>query len=98
MAAQVGGKTREPASSSNAASTLVLLLALAIFINALDRGNFSTAAPLIKDQLQLTNSQIGVLISAFFWTYVPGHFLSGWLSEHIGPYRTLALEIGRAHV
>ena len=91
MAAQVGGKTREPASSSNAASTLVLLLALAIFINALDRGNFSTAAPLIKDQLQLTNSQIGVLISAFFWTYVPGHFLSGWLSEHIGPYRTLAL-------
>ncbi len=91
MATQVGDKPREPASSSNATSTLVLLLALAIFINALDRGNFSTAAPLIKDQLQLTNFQVGVLTSAFFWTYVPGHFLSGWLSERIDPYRTLAL-------
>lgn len=71
--------------------TLVVLLALAIFINALDRGNFSTAAPLIKDQLRLSNSEIGVLISAFFWTYVPGHFLSGWLSERINPYRTLTI-------
>lgn len=70
---------------------MVLLLAIAIFINALDRGNFSTAAPLIKDELQLSNSEIGVLISAFFWTYVPGHFLSGWLSERINAYRTLAL-------
>ena len=91
MATQVGQEVREPARGPNAASTLVLLLALAIFINALDRGNFSTAAPMIKDQLHLTNSQIGVLISAFFWTYVPGHFLSGWLSERIDPYRTLAL-------
>ena len=32
-----------------------------------------------------------MLISAFFWTYVPGHFLSGWLSERINAYRTLAL-------
>jgi len=77
--------------ASNTANTLVLLLAIAIFINALDRGNFSTAAPLIKDELQLSNSEIGVLISAFFWTYVPGHFLSGWLSERINAYRTLAL-------
>ena len=91
MATQVGQDIREPARHSNAASTLVILLAVAIFINALDRGNFSTAAPLIKDELQLSNYQVGMLISAFFWTYVPGHFLSGWLSERIGAYRTLAL-------
>ena len=91
MATQAGQDIRVPARDSAATSTLVLLLALAIFINALDRGNFSTAAPLIKDQLQLTNFEVGVLTSAFFWTYVPGHFLSGWLSERIDPYRTLAL-------
>ncbi len=72
------------------AGTLVGLLALAIFINALDRGNFATAAPLIKDELKLNNTQIGVLLSAFYWTYVPGHILSGWLSERINAYRTLA--------
>ena len=32
------------------ANRVVTLLALAIFINALDRGNFSTAAPLIKGE------------------------------------------------
>lgn len=80
-----------PAQARDRGSTMVILLAIAIFINALDRGNFSTAAPLIKGELQLTNSQIGVLISAFFWTYVPGHFVSGWLSERINAYRTLAL-------
>jgi MFS family permease len=70
---------------------LVAMLALAIFIHALDRGNFATAAPLIKDDLALSNTQIGVLMSAFFWTYVPGHVLSGWLIEKIGAHRTLAL-------
>jgi MFS family permease len=73
------------------ATPVVALLALAIFINALDRGNYSTAAPLIKDALKLSNAQIGVLISAFFWSYVPGHALAGWLIERIDAYRTLAL-------
>jgi MFS family permease len=88
MATRIEGRA---ASAGGSARALVGLLALAIFINALDRGNFSTAAPLIKDQLHLTNTQIGTLISAFFWTYVPGHFLSGWLTERIDAYRTLAL-------
>ena len=65
MATQAGHSIREPAQSSRATSTLVLLLTLAIFINALDRGNFSTDAPLNKDQLHLTNSQIEGLRSAF---------------------------------
>ena len=77
-----------------AIAMLILLLALATFINALDRGNFSVAAPKIKDELALDNTQIGVLISAFYWTYVPGHFISGWLSERVGAYRTLALGLG----
>jgi MFS family permease len=72
---------------------VVGLLALAIFINYVDRGNLATAAPLIKDQLKLSNTQIGLLVSAFFWTYVPGQLLSGWLAEKINAYRTLALGV-----
>ncbi|MEJ6012003.1 MFS transporter [Novosphingobium aquae] len=72
------------------ANRVVTLLALAIFINALDRGNFSTAAPMIKGDLGLTNGEMGVLISAFFWTYVPGMAASGWLVERWGAYRVLA--------
>jgi MFS family permease len=83
--------TRNPARARGISSLLVALLALAIFIHALDRGNFGTAAPLIKDDLRLTNSQIGVLLSAFFWSYVPSHLVAGWLIGRINAYRTLAL-------
>jgi Major Facilitator Superfamily len=58
---------------------VVVLLALAIFINYVDRGNLATAAPLMKDELHLSASRIGLLLSAFFWTYVPAQLLASWL-------------------
>jgi MFS family permease len=70
---------------------VVPLLALALFINYIDRGTLGTAAPLIKDELHLSGAQLGVLTSAFFWTYTPGQILAGWLSEKINAYRTLAI-------
>ena len=73
---------------------VVVMLALAIFINYVDRGNLATVAPRMKDELHLNASQFGLLLSAFFWTYVPGQILAGWLAERINPYRTLALGLG----
>ncbi len=70
---------------------MVALLALAIFLNYIDRGNLATAAPVMKDELHLTAGQIGLMLSAFFWTYVPAQILAGWLAEKINPYRTYAL-------
>lgn len=71
-------------------TTVAALLALAVFINYVDRGNLATAAPLIKDELKLSGTQLGILLSAFFWTYVPAQMLAGWLSERINAYSTLA--------
>ena len=70
---------------------VVVLLALAIFINYVDRGNLATAAPLMKDELHLSASKFGLLLSAFFWTYVPGQIVAGWLVEKFNAYRTYAL-------
>lgn len=70
---------------------VVVLLGLAVFINYIDRGVVATAAPLIKDQLALSASQMGLLISAFFWSYAPSQFIAAWLIERINAYRTLAL-------
>ncbi len=67
------------------------LLALAMFINYVDRGNLATAAPLLKDELKLSAAQVGVLLSAFYWSYTPGQILAAWLAERINAYRTLAL-------
>jgi len=70
---------------------IVMLLALAIFINYVDRGNLATAGPLMKDELHLSASQFGLLLSAFFWTYVPGQIVAGWMVEKFNAYRTYAL-------
>jgi MFS family permease len=68
---------------------LVLLLAVAIFINYVDRGNLATAAPLLKSELGLSNTQIGVLLSAFFWTYAPLQLLAGWMAERFDVHKVL---------
>ena len=81
------------AGRARTALPLVILLALAIFLHALDRGNFSTAAPLIKDDLGFSNTQIGLLLSVFFWAYVPAHLLAGWLIDRIGAVMTLTLGV-----
>jgi MFS family permease len=73
---------------------VVFLLALAVFINYVDRGNLATAGPVIKDQLGLSATELGLLLSMFYWTYTPGQILAGWLGEKINPYRALALGLG----
>jgi len=59
------------------------LLAIAILISYIDRGNLSVAAPLLKDELQLSASQLGVLFTAFFWAYTVFIFVSGWIVDRI---------------
>src|SRR5579862_6826377 len=71
--------------------TVLALVALSIFINYVDRGNLATAAPLIKSELRLTNTQYGFLVSAFFWVYVPGQLVASWLVQQLNAYRTLAI-------
>ncbi len=70
---------------------VIALLVLAVFLNYVDRGNLATAAPLMKDELHLSSTQIGLILSAFFWSYAPGQLVAGWLAERINAYRTLAI-------
>lgn len=80
-----------PQSRAQLGAGVVTLLAVAVFISYVDRGNVATAAPLMKDELRLSTSEIGLLFSAFYWTYIPAQLLAGWLAERIDAYRTLAL-------
>lgn len=74
-------------------SRLAILLALSIFINYIDRGNLSIAAPHIKDELSLSYSQLGILFSSFFWTYAIFQIVSGWLVDRFPVNWVLALGI-----
>jgi len=58
---------------------IVPVLGLVVLLNYVDRGNLATAAPMLQDELSLSSSQIGVLLSSFFWVYAPAQLLAGWL-------------------
>jgi MFS family permease len=69
--------------------SIVGLLATALFINYVDRGAVPTAAHLIQDELGLSARQLGVLFSAFFWTYSILQIPVGWFAERYGAQRIL---------
>jgi MFS family permease len=78
------------AQSGGVSARIVTLLTLAAFINYVDRGNLATAGPLIRDQFALSNTQLGLLLSAFFWSYAPGALPAGWLAERLDARWVLA--------
>jgi MFS family permease len=69
---------------------LAALLGAALLINYVDRGTISTAAPLIESEFHLSPLQMGLLLSAFFCTYVLSQPVMGWLVDHVGAARVLA--------
>jgi MFS family permease len=69
---------------------LALLLGAALMINYVDRGTISTASPLIKSEFRLDAFQMGLLLSAFFTTYVVSQPFMGILVDRLGAARVLA--------
>ena len=60
---------------------ILWLLVISVCINYIDRGNLSVASVDVANELHLQPFQLGVLLSAFFWTYALCHLLSGWLID-----------------
>ena len=60
---------------------VLLLLGLSVLINYIDRSNLSIAAPLIQDEMGISASQLGALLSAFFYTYALLQIPAGWLVD-----------------
>jgi ACS family D-galactonate transporter-like MFS transporter len=62
---------------------VIVLLASSVFINYIDRGNLSIAAPMLKEELGISAAQLGFLLSAFFWTYACLHLFYGWVVDRL---------------
>ncbi len=69
----------------------LFLLCVCVLINYVDRGNLSVAAPLLKNEFQLSSSQLGILFAAFFTTYTAMQFVIGWLVDRSDPARILVV-------
>ncbi|WP_233238815.1 MFS transporter [Bordetella sp. LUAb4] len=68
-----------------------LLLCAMYFIEYVDRVNLSVAGPLIKQEFGLSNTRLGVALSAFGYCYAVFQILCGYMGDRIGPRRMLAI-------
>jgi MFS family permease len=65
-----------------------------MFLNYADRGSLSIVSPVLKDDLGIGNSAMGLLLSAFFWTYAISQPLAGWIAQRYPPRYVLAWGVG----
>ncbi len=63
------------------------LLGAGVLINYIDRINLSVAAPQLKAEFHLTSGEIGLLFSAFFWTYALLQIPVGMILDRFGVTR-----------
>ncbi|WP_428485908.1 MFS transporter [Rhodopila sp.] len=82
------GATSALAVPSKRRFVVMALLFVTVVITYLDRSNLSIAAPGIAREFALSPVQMGLLFSAFGWTYTPLQIPGGWLTDRIRP-RTL---------
>ncbi|TAL92927.1 MAG: MFS transporter [Paraburkholderia sp.] len=73
---------------------MIFMCFLANVINFIDRANLAIAAPSIRADLGLDAVGMGLVLSAFFWTYAFLQLPAGWFIDKVGVRVSLALAVG----
>ena len=78
-----GAASRDRAGLSTAEWRVLFLLTVSAFLNYVDRTNLSVGATDIQRELGLSNVNLGMLGSAFFWTYAAFQLggIAGWVVD-----------------
>ena len=87
----VNGQPLDDKKVSRGMGIAVVLLVISVLINYIDRGNLSIAASRIQDELSISPAQLGLLLSAFFWTYASFQLVSGWLVDRFNVNWVMAI-------
>lgn len=69
------------------------LMWLAIAINYIDRTVLSAAAPTFSKELHIPTEWMGLILSAFFWSYALLQIPAGWFSDKVGQKIGLGLSV-----
>ena len=62
-------------------TAILALLVISVAINYLDRGALSISAPVLSQELRLAPAQLGLVFSAFFWSYASFQLVAGWMVD-----------------
>jgi Major Facilitator Superfamily len=68
---------------------VLAMLCVMYFITYVDRVNIGTAASEIQKELGLSNTQLGLVFSAFAYPYLLFQVIGGWIGDRLGPRKTL---------
>src|SRR5260370_23288799 len=63
-------------------------------ITYLDRVNISTAAPVIAKEFGFDKVTMGIIFSAFVWSYAAFQVPGGWLGDRFGARNVLTIIVG----
>ena len=77
-------RSAAPIRFISATRVVFILICLMYAITYIDRVNVSTAAPVFQRDLHLSNTQIGLVFSAFAYPYLIFTVFGGWLSDRFG--------------
>ena len=77
--------------SGRATRNFLIILCLMNFVLFVDRVNLAAAAVVIKQDLGLSNIELGLAFAAFNYTYAPFQLVGGWLADRYGARRTLTV-------
>ena len=64
---------------------MLALVFVNVVINYLDRSNLSVAATSLDKELNLSSVQMGLIFSAFGWTYAALQIPGGLIADRVGP-------------
>jgi sugar phosphate permease len=78
-------------SKLDAPTVVLALLCAMYFLFFVDRVSISTAAPLIKTELKISNTQLGLAFSAFAMPYALFQLIGGWIGDRLGPRLMLTI-------
>ncbi len=73
---------------------IVTLLLLAAIVNYLDRANLSIANTTIAAEFGFSQTEMGLLLSAFLWPYALANLPAGWLVDKLGPKKMFSWALG----
>lgn len=90
METNAASSARSPRIFS-ATATVLILICLMYGITYIDRVNVSTASAAFKQELHLTNTQVGLVFSAFAYPYLLFQIIGGWVSDRFGARRALTV-------
>jgi ACS family glucarate transporter-like MFS transporter len=80
-------RLKSPAASRN----VLILLCVMYFVTYVDRVNVATAAIGFKQDLGLSNTDLGLVFSVFGYPYLVCQIIGGWFSDRFGARWTLTV-------